>query len=145
MKNKNHFERPWFPLSENKSTDLTITSYNILAECNLLAYLFKEKNLKDLTIMKRKDRIFKELESCKADIICLQEVDVFFVSCLEKWGKKRNYDLVFHKKGSDSKEEGCVTLFRKDKFRFKKKYFNHLGMENSVNYFLAKTENEFGI
>lgn len=127
--------RKWFHSLSSRTHNFSIISYNILAECNILAHHFKTKDLENLKIMARLQLITNELEQIPLDIICLQEVDCFFVENLNEWAKSKNLGSVFQKKGTSDKPEGCMTLFNRDRFEFVRKYHCHLGIEKNINYF----------
>ena len=57
-------------------------------------------------------------------------------------GKEKGFENEFKIKGSKKKLEGSMTLYRKEKFEFVKKYYCHLGIEKDINYFSSPSEHE---
>ena len=146
-----NLERNWCSIQkkEHLKDEIIVTSYNILAECNIQPFLFKGRDLSQLAIKKRYPLIIKELEELKSDIIFLQEVDMDFhislISDLENWAKKNKKALIYRKKPYKSKPEGCVIIYDTTKFELKDWHFCNLTLHENINYFRVDNTSDLGI
>nr|CAG4713873.1 unnamed protein product [Naegleria fowleri] len=96
------------------SSSFKLVSYNILAQLYAKHLQVSDPNICDWEL--RKQRLFKELMNYKADIICLQEMDLYeqyWKSTMMK-GFAGGFDSSYAEK--TGKRNGCGTFWRRDRF-----------------------------
>ncbi|KRT80152.1 hypothetical protein AMK59_7673, partial [Oryctes borbonicus] len=124
--------------TENKLSgrSLRVVSYNILAERYTDDNQFHYCDPKYLSINYRRQVILEELINYKADLICMQEVDVDqYNDYFKEHFKNNGYIPVFYKKGH-LLPEGLAFVF--DRNRFKKLDCTHIVLSHQL-----KTNNFF--
>ena len=137
--------RRWIDLKpHNLNKSLKMTSFNLLADCNLKTMFFKNRDIEDVKMKNRKLRIFSELETLNSDIYCFQEVDLAFVKEMEVWGQKRGLESQFQKKSDPGKFEGSLTLFDSSKFTLLKRYHANLNLEEDINLIEMQSDSQLG-
>nr|DAD42135.1 TPA_asm: hypothetical protein HUJ06_000365 [Nelumbo nucifera] len=111
------------------SGTFTVLSYNILSDVYATNESYSYCPSWALSWPYRRQNLLREIVGCRADILCLQEVqsdhfEEFFSPELEKHG----YQALYKKKtsevynGSPYAIDGCATFFRRDRFSHVKKY-----------------------
>ena len=125
------------PSAIDESNLVKIMSYNILADNNIRQFLFKGRRLSDISFKNRKKNLLKEISTSNADIICLQEVEDIHSSYIAKYFKKRRYDSYFKRKADPLKADGCMILWKSERFRLVEQCWGSLGVEAGINYFAA--------
>ncbi|KAG8367961.1 hypothetical protein BUALT_Bualt16G0127100 [Buddleja alternifolia] len=103
----------------------TVLSYNILCDTYATSDLYSYCPSWALSWTYRRQNLLREIVGYRADIICLQEVQVehfeeFFAPELDKHG----YQALFKRKTAQVSKtiDGCATFFRRDRFSHVKKY-----------------------
>ncbi len=107
--------------------NFTVAQYNTLADCytdpvtNQLTYITDVAGI--LKFAQRRKLLAKTIESFKADILCLEEVDHYsewWEDTLEAMG----YESHFAGRGK-GKDDGCVLAWKPEKFKFAAPYITH--------------------
>jgi len=92
-----------------------IASYNVLAKCYAKTRHFTRCKPEYLRWDVRRKALMEVVRELDADILCLQEVDNyshFWVKELQHLG----YTGCYKQRNADSKNDGCATFFRTEKF-----------------------------
>ncbi|KAK1232702.1 RNA exonuclease ngl2 [Marasmius sp. AFHP31] len=110
--NAKTLERKWYQLAEPSGTNVTqrvkILTWNLLAQCLVRRELFPNSDC--LKAGQRENMIYKEILTCEADILCLQEVDRLekLLPILEKAGYTHRYA------SGPRKLHGCLIAYKRD-------------------------------
>jgi mRNA deadenylase 3'-5' endonuclease subunit Ccr4 len=95
-----------------------VVSYNVLANCYVYPKRYSHIDPDHLRWEKRKIALLKRLESFKAEIICLQEVEKEAFALFERSLSETGYEGLYAQKGQQ-KPDGCAVFFKQEKLRFK--------------------------
>ena len=117
-----------------ESSHLSVLSYNILAPSTVEQYLYPNTEPKFLESTIRFDSVIKEIIYINSDISFLQELDYNQIESLTEKLKYQNYEIIYNKKNSIEKNDGCGIIYKKDKFNKIGNWFCNLKMEANQNY-----------
>ncbi|TMW69014.1 hypothetical protein Poli38472_001170 [Pythium oligandrum] len=98
---------------------VSVLTYNVLSQMGARRLQRADMGYVDgaiLTIMRRREVLFKEILGYVADIMCLQEVDDYD----DYWSERltaTGYDSVFAAHKSKQREDGLLIAFRKEVFQ----------------------------
>ncbi|KAG2388945.1 hypothetical protein C9374_014345 [Naegleria lovaniensis] len=109
------------------NSSFTLVSYNILAQ--LYAKHLQVSDPKICDWEQRKERLYQELMSYQADIICLQEMDLYR-KYWQSMMKDEGFDSSYVEK--TGKRNGCGTFWKRD--RFEQVNVLELHLEELENY-----------
>ena len=92
-----------------------IASYNVLAKCYAKARHFTRCHPNHLKWEVRSRALMEVIRELDADILCLQEVDKYERFWVQELGHL-GYTGCYKRRNTDSKNDGCATFFKSDKF-----------------------------
>ncbi|KAL0072060.1 RNA exonuclease ngl2 [Marasmius tenuissimus] len=110
--NAKTLERKWHQLAEPSGTNVTqrvkILTWNLLAQCLVRRELFPNSDC--LKAGQRENMIYREILTCEADILCLQEVDRLekLLPILERAGYTHHYA------SGPRKLHGCLIAYKQE-------------------------------
>jgi len=108
------------PFSTTEDVEFLVTTYNVLAQCYIdgnRSYYNQHCPDHLLTLPCRVERIMRQLDECRPDVICLQEVDKSAYDMFYGPGlARRGFDGYIKLKTGCNRTEGVATFYRRSKF-----------------------------